>query len=756
MEIPARGRRRAVRERRGTPAIAAEPLPGDRTERLLRTLLRLGVCVVPFLPLYVSTSLLFPYVSGRNFAFRILIELLLVPLGVLVWLTKFRSVSEKQEHAPSRPASPAKTRAIRGLIARAARWLSPTTAALLMFVSWMALADVLGANPYRSVWSTYERMAGLLGLVHLVLFFFVLKAAFESLADWARYFSLSIAASSLVALMALFQYGVGVVYGSAARPDGTMGNAGVLAGYLLLHVFVCVLILATERRVVPRMLLIASLCLDLVTIVVSGTRSAILALLLVCPVLVVLAVWRRRGRIRSLLTPRLQRGLVLVAVLAVASLLLLLRHLPLSGNFARPSVGTGPWPRLTVWITTLRAVRERVWTGWGQENFYIVWERHYLPAGGFFDRAHNVILEWLSAGGIPALALLLAIGACVVRNMWSMARHTSDEALALGGFVAAYCIFNMFWFDTFETYVLLIGVMAFADWRAAIAPASDVVEEKSKAPVRRPLAPWIAALVTAIVIVPAIYVLNLRPLFLARDVIGALNAWRGGRLEETSARFDRAFSYRGLRSQEAIEQMAALVPQIVAARAATEPAQARRFVDRAIRELTSLTASPAVEARHVQMLGTVYASASALEPSYRALALDRFSRALAISPNNEQIYVGLSNFYASGGDFEQALAMMRRATMLAPHDSELLMRLAPLALRTGRPADAELEMFRVHLAAEKNLGRRAAGYLQTGDFEIARIVLEEMRKRDPANQQILEQYRTVVESLKAGRGAVPR
>jgi tetratricopeptide (TPR) repeat protein len=323
--------------------------------------------------------------------------------------------------------------------------------------------------------------------------------------------------------------------------------------------------------------------------------------------------------------------------------------------------------------------------------------------------------------------------------------------------VAAYVIFNMFWFDTFETSFLLISIMAFADWRVAAAPASNVVEEDSAVPVRRPLAPWIAAGVTAIVIVPAVYVLNLRPLFLAHDVIAALNAWSGGgQLAESRASFERAFAYRGLRSQEAIEEMAALVPQVVAVRAATQPAEARLFVDRAIRELTALTASPAVEARHLQILGTVYASASALEPSYRPLALDSFNRALAISPNNEQLYVGLSNFYAAGGDFEQALAMMRRATILAPYESELRMRLAPLALRTGRPADAELAVFRTHLAAQKNLVRLAAGYLQTGDIEIARIVLEEMKKRDPANQQILEQYRTVVEWLKAGRGAVPR
>jgi tetratricopeptide (TPR) repeat protein len=356
------------------------------------------------------------------------------------------------------------------------------------------------------------------------------------------------------------------------------------------------------------------------------------------------------------------------------------------------------------------------------------------------------------------IELLLVPSAALVWLTRTQRRSPSPTTVALLVFALWIALADALGANPYRSVwsTLLVSVAAFADWRARVAPAPDVVAEKSKAPVRRPLATWIAAGVTAIVIVPAVYVLNLRPLFLAHDVVAALNAWQGGRLEETGARFERAFGYRGLRSQEAIEQMAALVPQVVAMRAATEPEEARRFVDRAIRELRALTALPAVEARHLQILGGVYTSASVLEPSYRPLALDSFNRALAISPNNEQIYVGLSNFHAAGGDVEQALAMMRTAVNLAPNESELQMRLAPLALRTGKPADAELETFRLYLAAEKNPGHLALGYLQTGDLEIAKIVLEEMRKRDPADQRILQQYNTVVEWLNEGRGAAPR
>src|SRR5437764_9287300 len=87
MGIPDRGGGRRAARARAMPTTTAEPRPSHGTDGSVRTLLRFGVCVVPFLPLYVSMSLLFPYVSGRNFAFRILTEILLLPLAALIGLT---------------------------------------------------------------------------------------------------------------------------------------------------------------------------------------------------------------------------------------------------------------------------------------------------------------------------------------------------------------------------------------------------------------------------------------------------------------------------------------------------------------------------------------------------------------------------------------------------------------------------------------------------------------------------------------------
>ena len=106
-------------------------------------LIRIGLFTIPFLSLFVSSSMLFPYITGRNFSFRLITEavfLLWVGLAVL-----------NKEYLPK----PSKL-----------LW------AVFGFVFIAGLADALGANPYRSFFSNYERMEGFLMIVHMAMFFF--------------------------------------------------------------------------------------------------------------------------------------------------------------------------------------------------------------------------------------------------------------------------------------------------------------------------------------------------------------------------------------------------------------------------------------------------------------------------------------------------------------------------------------------------------------------------------------------------------
>jgi hypothetical protein len=54
-----------------------------KLEIIFAWIVKIGLFIIPFLPLYVSSSMLFPFITGKNFAFRIITEVIFI---FWVWL----------------------------------------------------------------------------------------------------------------------------------------------------------------------------------------------------------------------------------------------------------------------------------------------------------------------------------------------------------------------------------------------------------------------------------------------------------------------------------------------------------------------------------------------------------------------------------------------------------------------------------------------------------------------------------------------
>jgi len=110
----------------------------------LRRLILIGVFAVPFIPFIVSSSMFFPFITGKNFAFRIIVGIIFAAWAILAF-----------KDASYRPKK------------------SPVLMAFAFFIGVITLANVFGENPYRSFWSNYERMEGLIAHLHLFAYFLV-------------------------------------------------------------------------------------------------------------------------------------------------------------------------------------------------------------------------------------------------------------------------------------------------------------------------------------------------------------------------------------------------------------------------------------------------------------------------------------------------------------------------------------------------------------------------------------------------------
>ena len=110
-------------------------------------------------------------------------------------------------------------------------------AMLAIFVGIVALSSIFGENFYRSFWSNYERMEGLVTYLHLLAYFLVLAGMLKTEKVWNWLFNTSLFASVIIAFYGVFQlFGILQTH-QGNRLDATLGNASYLAVYMVFHIF---------------------------------------------------------------------------------------------------------------------------------------------------------------------------------------------------------------------------------------------------------------------------------------------------------------------------------------------------------------------------------------------------------------------------------------------------------------------------------------------------------------------------------------
>jgi O-antigen ligase len=191
-----------------------------------------------------------------------------------------------------------------------------------------------------------------------------------------------------------------------------------------------------EKRILPLAGKLAAWGVIGAGIVLTQSRSAILAATVTAVALLTMAIWRRSARLR-----RRARARVVLALFAAA----LFAGIVLGGaRFVRlqeaRSATAGSNARIIVWKASLEAWKEFRIFGSGLGTFREAIRRaqpRELP--GLVEQAHSEWLELLVTGGV--IGATLGIAACtslllLLIQAWGRQRHREESAVALAGFGA--------------------------------------------------------------------------------------------------------------------------------------------------------------------------------------------------------------------------------------------------------------------------------------------------------------------------------
>ena len=461
--------------------------------------------LVPLAVVIVSSSTLFPFIVGKYVFFRGAVSLATIffLLGLL-FQDKLSVVSGQLLNVFKRPL----------------------TIVVFLFVFIFVIAGFLGVDPAFSFWSNFERGEGGLQILYFGAFFLLMVMLLKNDKDWRIMFWISIIAASL---MIFYGIGAGLKYFDAETviqniggvpqkvltgeggllyrtfksfvgPDfrdkgyrfaGSIGNSAYVSVYLIFALFYSFYLALSQQK--KRTGLIILMVIFLVFFFLSATRGAFIGLI----VAILMAFLYLGFSIKIWRKWLLRSGVIMLLIIG---LLIFFRNtsfiksIPGSRIFDISFKTENFQNRTVIWKIAIDGFKERPFFGWGPENFSYTFDKHYNPKhysitagfGAWYDRAHNVLLDYLNQAGILGFLSFLSIFAAFYWQFFSKTQIKAEQKFLeanrrgnkqqsiinnkqltiqkalLFALPIAYFVQGIVLFDILPTYINLFLFLAFA------------------------------------------------------------------------------------------------------------------------------------------------------------------------------------------------------------------------------------------------------------------------------------------------------
>ena len=611
---------------------------GNTAKDITRWVALGALFLIPFTPLLVANSFFFPFITGKAFYFRILVEIAVCAWSVLALLDK--------EYRPR------------------FSWIG---VAAVGFVVWMFVADAFALNAAKAFWSNFERMEGWVLLIHLLGFFFAAGAVLRVEKKWRAWFLTSLGVSIVVSLYSIGQLtGALAIHQGSTRIDATLGNSAYLAIYFLFNVCLALWLALTEKYSLLKWSLIVLAAVEAALIFFTETRGTVLGLIAALALAALLTAVTAGKRAR-----RTAAGAFVLIVLLTGGFYLARDSSFVQNNhvlqrIASISLADGQ-TRFTIWHMAEQGVLARPLIGWGQEGFNYVFNTYYDPSlytqEPWFDRAHNAFIDWLVAGGVPAFLFYLSLFGTALMMLWKSSELSRAERIALTAALVGYAVHNLFVFDNLYSYVYFFAILSLIDSQVA-----RPIKQLENAPVCSPEVGQTYALPIATVAgIVLMWFVNVPGMQVATNLITALSPSEKG-VSGNLAVFQDLVAHPAFAAQEIREQLVTFGASVAQSSTATN-AEKQTVVSFAVSEMQKQVAAYPLDAREHLELSYIYRAAGD-----GADALKEIQVASSLSPKKEEIWIeegvtnwDMGNTKAAQTDFNTAYALGPQFPQLAAY-----------------------------------------------------------------------------------------
>lgn len=638
-------------------------------KKIVKYIAIVSLFLIPVFPLIVANgglvlpSFFFPYITGKAFYFRMLVEIAFASWIVLAFID-----------AKYRPR------------------ITSLAIGVSVFMLVALIADVLGVNPLRSIWSNFERMEGWLVILHLWMFFITSTAMFghgeEGHKLWSRWLNVSIGVAFIVGIYGLFQlFGWADIHQGSTRIDASLGNAAYMAVYMLFHSFIAAYLFFARAIKIKKFDYLqwyyAILAIFFSYLLFqTATRGTILGL--IGGALLALGLYTLFAK-NNHKKYRLVTGITIGVIILIGVLFWINRDAKFIQNsevlsrLAAISLEENKTQaRGYVWPMAIKGWQERPIFGWGQENFNYIFNANYNPEmwphEQWFDRAHSVFLDWLTASGAVGLLAYISLYIISIIAIWKSTLSIAEKSV-LTGLIVGYAIHNVFVFDNLASYAFFFAILGFT---GSLKEGKPIKLFGTKA-VHLDVVEHVVAPVVIIVLVFGLYFLNVRPLQANVRLLGSLQSCNSAKPEVVT--FENALSVNSyMANQEVREQLLSCTGNVV--QGSYSDSTKRSFLDLTEKEIKAQIEATPKDARIYTLAGVFMNSIGNFSEAEKYL-----TEAIKLSPHKQSIVIQLVFAKANLGKNEEALALIKEAYDLTPENPQVKVTYASLFVLTNREAE---------------------------------------------------------------------
>ncbi|MFW5853576.1 MAG: O-antigen ligase family protein [Patescibacteria group bacterium] len=687
-------------------------LVSTETESIIWWFLAIGLSLVVFLPLVVSSSFYFPYITGKAFIFRTLIPLLLGGgMGLMLLSSNYRW---------------------RGNYILYILWA---------LVGWALVVALLSPDVTRSLFSNFERMEGWLTVALVASYACLLPFVFRSKEAWIWFLRLNLLVGFLVAFIGLKDNLGLILDGSFNRLESTLGNAAYLGAYAMSQVFIAGLLLVIDkyRQSFFTWIYILLIPLQIWIVYLTATRGAMLGLLAGGLLFLILFLWQQPERKYKQATI-----LVLGLVLVIGSLFYNFRQAEIIQNqkglsrLANISLEDKTTrSRLMLWSLALEGVKDRPLIGWGPDNFRLIFDRYYnarlYDQEQWFDRSHNVFMDWLTGAGVPGLLLYLALFASLLYAWWLDPKFAGlrGEAAVLTGWLGAYVVQNIFVFDNLSTYLMLALLIGWTGYRLTGNSDSEFGNLKVK---KAETVGWLMVVWFVLWLV-YVYWLVIQPAQVAYHLSHVRGYQQAAQANSQSDLWDKTkHHYQKLLSLNPLYGQAEMVEQLViglpsAANVILSSEEQITWLQQVDERLEFLLDKNSEDVRLLYFKYMWLVQTDRLVESVEVI-----EKANEISPDRILLLTELIFAYVGTDRLAEASVLAEKALDIAPDDKRALDAYAMVKISSGEieeNLEEKLKSFYGTVVPDDN--RYLDAYIKAGRLDLAEDYRQQLAEKDPSN-----------------------